>query len=366
MSVPFLDLRPVHDELREELEAAMRRVIASSRYILGPEVEAFEQEFASFCGARHCVGVANGMEAIQLVLHALGVGAGDEVVTVSHTAFPTAAAITATGATPVFVDVDPDTYCMRSEGLADAIGPHTRAVLPVHLYGRCADMEPILALAAEAGVPVVEDAAQAHGAAYGGRRAGTLGAAAAFSFYPTKNLGALGDGGAVTTDDDELAQRVRQLRNYGEQSKYVNVVPGFNSRLDELQAAILRVKLPHLERWNAERRRIAALYDDLLAEAGSVVPPLPDDGHIYHLYVVRCAQRDALRAHLELAGIGAQVHYPTPVHRQAAYAASGARPSGSLAATEALANEVLSLPAHPGLPEKAVREVVGAVQAFTA
>jgi dTDP-4-amino-4,6-dideoxygalactose transaminase len=345
------------------MSAAIARVIASSRFVLGPEVEAFEHEFAGFCGAKHCVGVGNGMQAIELVLRALDIGAGDEVVTVSHTAFPTVAAITATGATPVFVDVDPDTYCMQPAALADSFTPRTRAVLPVHLYGRCADMGPIRELAASAGVPVVEDAAQAHGASYRGRRTGTLGAAAAFSFYPTKNLGALGDGGAVVTDDGDLALRVRRLRNYGEESKYVNVEPGLNSRLDELQAAILRVKLPHLERWNAERRAIAALYDELLAGSG-VVPPSADAGHVYHLYVVRApSHRDALREHLRAAGVGVEVHYPTPVHRQAAYA-EGSRAPGSLHVTEDLAGEILSLPAHPRLRRDQVREVTDAVRSF--
>jgi dTDP-4-amino-4,6-dideoxygalactose transaminase len=362
VTVPFLDLRPAHKELREELNAAMRRVLASSNFVLGPEVEAFEGEFASFCGARHCVGVGNGMQAIELVLRALDIGAGDEVITVSHTAFPTAAAVSATGATPVFADVDPKTFCMSPDALAGSFTPRTRAVLPVHLYGRCADMESICALAAEAGVPVVEDAAQAHGARYGGRRAGTRGVAAAFSFYPTKNLGALGDGGAVVTDDDDLALRVRRLRNYGEESKYVNAEPGFNSRLDELQAALLRVKLPHLERWNAERRRIAALYDDLLADSAAVVPPESDEGHVYHLYVVTSPDRDGLRESLRAAGIGAQVHYPTPVHRQPAYAE--ARAAGPLAVTEDLVGRVLSLPAFPGLAEPALREVAEAVRSF--
>lgn len=365
MSVPFLDLRPAHAELREEIAAAMERVVASSHYVLGPEVEAFESEFATFCGARHCVGVGNGMEAIELVLRALGVGPGDEVVTVSHTAFPTAAAVTATGATPVFVDVDPDTSCMSPDALEAALGPRTRAVLPVHLYGRCADMEAIRVLAAGAGVPVVEDAAQAHGASHRGGRAGTLGIAAAFSFYPTKNLGALGDGGAVVTDDRDLAERVRRLRNYGEESKYVNVEPGLNSRLDELQAAILRVKLPRLESWNAERRALAARYDELLGGLSGLVPPAPDEGHVYHLYVVRSESRDGLQAHLRDAGIGSAVHYPTPVHLQAAYASGGARRSGSLEHTERLAGEVLSLPCHPGMDFESVAAIAGAARTFS-
>jgi dTDP-4-amino-4,6-dideoxygalactose transaminase len=363
VTVPFLDLRPAHEEMRKALSDAVQRVVDSSNYVLGPEVDAFEREFAAFCGARHCVGVGNGMEAIELALRALGIGPGDEVVTVSHTAFPTVAAISATGATPVFVDVDADTFCMSPAALAEGVTDRTRAVLPVHLYGRCADMGPICAVAADAGVPVIEDAAQAHGASYGGRLAGTFGAAAAFSFYPTKNLGALGDGGAVITDDEDLALHVRRLRNYGEQSKYVNVTPGFNSRLDELQAAILRVKLPHLERWNAARRAIAARYDELLTDS-EVVLPQPDDGHAYHLYVVRSRSREALRRHLKSAGIGSQVHYPTPVHRQEAYR-EGARTAGSLAATEQLSGEILSLPAFPGLKDAQVAEVASAVRAFS-
>jgi dTDP-4-amino-4,6-dideoxygalactose transaminase len=362
MSVPFLDLRAAHDPIAAEIEEAVRRVIASSRYVLGPEVEAFEQEFASFCGARHAVGVANGMQAIELVLRALGVGPGDEVVTASHTAFPTVAAITASGATPVFVDVDPCTHCMAPGALAGAFTERTRAVLPVHLYGRCGDMDAIGALAADAGVPVVEDAAQAHGAGYRGRRAGALARAAAFSFYPTKNLGALGDGGAVVTDDEELALRVRRLRNYGEEAKDRNVVVGLNSRLDEIQAAILRVKLGYLEHWNAERRRIAALYDELL-RGSAAAPPEPSDGHVYHLYVVRSTARDGLREHLRSAGIGTQVHYPTPVHLQPAYR-EGARRAGDLSTTERLAGEILSLPAYPGIEASAVERVGEAVRAF--
>lgn len=362
MSVPFLDLRPAHEALGEEIEAAIRRVMASSHFVLGPEVEAFEHEFASYCGAGHCVGVGNGTQAIELVLRALEIGPGNEVVTVSHTAFPTAAAITAAGATPVFVDVDADTSCMNPDALAGALSDRTRAVLPVHLYGRCADIDQISAIAAEAGVPVIEDAAQAHGASYRGRRAGTLGAAAAFSFYPTKNLGALGDGGAVVTDDAELAGRVRRLRNYGERSKNVNVEPGINSRLDELQAAILRVKLPHLERWNTQRRQLAALYDELLAGA-AVEPPRPDEGHAYHLYVVRSPERDVLRAHLAGRGIGTAVHYPTPVHRQAAYR-TGARVAGSLPVTDSLATQILSLPCHPGLGEDTATRVAETVHSF--
>jgi dTDP-4-amino-4,6-dideoxygalactose transaminase len=263
----------------------------------------------------------------------------------------------------VLVDVSEQTFCMRPDALEDAFTGRTRAVLPVHLYGRCAAMDSICKLAADAGVPVIEDAAQAHGASHRGRRAGTIGLAAAFSFYPTKNLGALGDGGAVVTDDDELAGRVRRLRNYGESAKYVNSTPGFNSRLDELQAALLRVKLPHVERWTAERRALARQYDELLAEA-DVVPPAPDPGHVYHLYVIRTTHRDDLQEHLRAAGIGTQIHYPTPVHTQPAYRGGGLRVCGPVATTERLAGEILSLPAYPGLGEDQVREVAGAIRRF--
>ena len=362
MRLPFLDLGVAHSELRSEIGEAIERVISSSQFVLGPEVAAFEREFAAFCGARECVGVANGMEAIQLVLRALEIGPGDEVVTVSHTAFPTVAAISAVGATPVFVDVDPTTSCMDPQALAEGLGARTRAVLPVHLYGRCADMDAIREVADAAGVPVIEDAAQAHGAGYRGRRAGVLGRAAAFSFYPTKNLGALGDAGAVVTDDADLALRIRHLRNYGEVEKNVNVVAGHNSRLDELQAAVLRVKLSRLDRWNAARRGLAAIYAEGLA--GSCVGiPAPDEGHAYHLYVIRSGARDALRAHLDAAGIGTKVHYPTPVHRQPAYR-ERARQAGSLEVTETLCAEVLSLPLYPGLDPDLVRETAEAIREF--
>jgi dTDP-4-amino-4,6-dideoxygalactose transaminase len=363
VTIPFLDLRPTNDALRAELLTAVERVMDSSHYVLGNEVIAFEREFASFCGAEHCIGVANGMQAIELVLRALGIGPGDEVISVSHTAFPTVSAITASGATPVLIDIDEETLCMRPDALEQAFTCRTRAVVAVHLYGRCAEMDSICELARWAGVPVIEDAAQAHGASHRGRRAGTLGLAAAFSFYPTKNLGALGDAGAVVTGDLELAAKVARLRNYGESAKYVNVSPGDNSRLDELQAALLRVKLRHLDRWTAERREIARLYDELLAGSG-VATPLPEPGHVYHLYVVRTEARNALQEHLSAAGIATQVHYPTPVHAQAAYRDGGLRVSGSMSTTERVANEILSLPAYPGLGEERVREVAHAVRSF--
>ncbi len=363
MSVPFLDLRPVNASLSEHLLDAVRRVMTSSRYILGPEVDSFEREFAAFCGASHCVGVGNGMQALELTLRALGVGPGDEVVTVSHTAFPTVAAILAVGATPVLVDVDEASFCMLPGALTASFSSRTAAVVPVHLYGRCAEMDPICEAAARAGVPVVEDAAQAHGATYKGRRAGTLGHAAAFSFYPTKNLGALGDAGAVVTGDDELALKVRQLRNYGESAKYVNVTAGYNSRLDELQAAILRVKLGHVDKWNGERRAIAARYSESLSGT-AVTAPAPAEGHVYHLYVVRDKNRERLRAHLRSRGIGSDVHYPTPVHAQPALRAESVRQGGSLVTTERLQSEILSLPAYPGMRGGQIQEVIDAIHSF--
>jgi dTDP-4-amino-4,6-dideoxygalactose transaminase len=362
VTVPFLDFAPAHEELKPQLEAAFQRVVASKSFILGDELEAFEEEFARFCGASYCIGVGNGMDALAIALRALDIGVGDEVITVSHTAFPTVAAIAATGATPVLVDVSEDSFCMDPESLSGAFTTRSRAIVPVHLYGRCADMTAILALAAEAGIPVIEDAAQAHGATYDGRMAGTLGVAGAFSFYPTKNLGALGDAGALVTDDANLAQRARCLRNYGEQRKYLNVVSGQNSRLDELQAAILRVKLPHLARWNRTRRTIAARYTDRLTET-PVQTPGPHDGHVYHLYVIRSSDRDQLQRHLSGQGIGTQIHYPRPVHRQPA-CERGVRLASSMKVTEKLAGEILSLPAYPGLHDEQIDEVALAITQF--
>jgi dTDP-4-amino-4,6-dideoxygalactose transaminase len=365
--VPFFLTKPQYLAQKDEIDAAIQQVLDDSFFILGKQVEAFEQEFAGYLGIGHAVGVASGTEAIYLALRALGIGAGDEVLTVAHTAVATVVSIAETGATPVFVDVDSSTYTLDPRRLEPRLTPRTRAIVPVHLYGHPADMAPILAFARQHGLVVVEDAAQAHGAAYQGRRCGALGHAAAFSFYPTKNLGAYGDGGAVVTDDAALAARLRLLREYGwsPARRYVSQTKGINSRLDELQAAILRVKLRHLEAGNARRRRLAAAYGELLAGVPDVVVPAeqPWARHVYHLYVIRASRRDALQAHLRAHGIGTQIHYPEPVHRQPAYLDLGYG-EGSLPETEAACRAILSLPLYPELPLEDVRCVARAIRAF--
>ncbi|NNJ11080.1 DegT/DnrJ/EryC1/StrS family aminotransferase [Chloroflexales bacterium ZM16-3] len=364
-AVPFGDLRRQSAALRAELDAAVSRVIASGWYILGREVASFEEEFAAYCGAAHCVGVASGAEALYLALAALDVGPGAEVITVANACMYQVVAILQTGARPVLVDVDPATHTMDPQLLAAAISPRTRAIMPVHLFGRLADMPAIMAIADHHGIPVVEDAAQAHGALLddaGGRprRAGAWGTLACFSFYPSKNLGALGDGGALTTSDPDLAARLRRLRMYGWGSKYHTAESGGrNSRLDELQAALLRVKLGYLDSGNAARRERAAWYAELLADTPLILPA-DYPGHVYHLYVVESARRDVLRAHLQSVGVGCDVHYPEPVHLQSAYADLGYAP-GSLSHTEALAGRILSLPMFPELSRAEVEIVSSAV-----
>ena len=363
-AIPLVDLKAAYHRLQAEIDAAVARVLASGWYILGPEVRAFESEFAAYLGVEHAVGVASGTDAVLLALRALGVGPGDEVITVAHTAVATVTAIELCGATPRLVDIDPVTYTLDPTHLAAAITPRTRAIVPVHLYGAPADLDAILAVARAHGLLVVEDCAQAHGARTQGRTVGTLGDAAAFSFYPTKNLGALGDGGAVATNRPEVAERLRLLRQYGWRERYVSDVAGTNSRLDELQAAILRVRLGHLEAENEARRRLAARYDAALAGLPIALPAArPADCPVYHLYVIRAAARDALAEHLRARGIGTGVHYPVPVHRQPAYAHLGYGP-GSLPATEAAAAEVLSLPMYPDLTEGAVDTVAAAIRAY--
>jgi dTDP-3-amino-3,4,6-trideoxy-alpha-D-glucose transaminase len=362
MEVPFNALAVQDAPLREALLEAMRRVVERGWYVLGDEVRCFEEAFAPVTGCDHAVGVANGTDAIRLALDAVGVRAGDEVVTVAHTATFTALGISMLGARPVFCDIEPVTFTLDPGRLEAAITPRTRAVVPVHLYGQMADMDAILEVARRHGLPVVEDCAQAHGATLGGRPAGSLGDAAAFSFYPTKNLGALGDGGAVTTRDARIAERVRRLRNGGQQDRYRHVDIGVNSRLDELQAAALRVKLAHLEAATAERRAQAARYDAALR---GVERPrtAAGRGHVWHLYVVRHPRREALASHLREQGVGTLVHYPIPVHRQPAYAALGV-PPGALPESERAAAEVLSLPLYPGLSPAAQAHVIATVNAF--
>jgi dTDP-4-amino-4,6-dideoxygalactose transaminase len=363
VEIPRVDLLAQAAALRDELSAATERVLASGHYILGPEVEAFEAEFADYCGVSHCVATGSGTEALQLTLAACGVGAGDEVVTVSHTAVPTVFAAQSGGALPVLVDVDPRTFTIDPSAAAAAIGPATRALVPVHLYGQCADMDPLERLAEEHGLELVEDACQAHGATYRERRAGSLGRAGCFSFYPTKNLGGYGDGGAVCTDDGELAEQLRLLRNHGVTRDYIHVVPAGNSRLDELQAAILRVKLAHLDEWNSSRRLLADVYAEELADTPVTLPLAASWGeHAYHLYVIRTPQRDELRRHLREHGVDAGVHYPVPAHLQTAFADLPARMD--LPVTEAVAGEILSLPMYPELREDQAARVARHVRDF--
>lgn len=361
--IPFLDMKSVYAELKPELDAAYARVMESGWYVLGKEVEAFEAEYAAFCGTSHCVGLGNGLEALELVLRAWNIGPGDEVIVPSNTYIATWLAVTAVGAKVVPVEPTPNGPNIDPERLAAAITPRTRAIMPVHLYGEPADMDAIMALATRHGLKVVEDVAQAQGSKVRGRRAGSIGQAGAHSFFPTKNIGAFGDGGAVTTDDPAVADRLRALRNYGSKVKYVNIERGFNSRLDELQAAFLRVKLKHLDRWNEQRRAIAARYDDKLAGIpGLGLPRVPQWAEpAWHLYVVRTAQRAELMKALDQAGIGSLIHYPIPPHLQEAYA-DLARPKGSFPLAEELANTVLSLPMGPHLKPEAVDEVAAVVR----
>lgn len=364
MTVPFLDLRAAYEELRGEIDAAVSRVTASGYYLLGPEIEAFEREYAAYTGAAHCVGVGNGLDALQLALRAMDVGPGDEVIVPSNTYIATWLAVTYSGATPVPVEPDPRSYNLDPARVADAVTPRTRAIVPVHLYGQPADMAPLLEIARERGLRVLEDAAQAQGARYRGRRVGAMGDVVAWSFYPGKNLGALGDAGAVTTDDPALAERIRMLRNYGSRVKYVNEEQGFNSRLDEVQAAVLRVKLARLDEWNARRARLAALYREALAGTELVLPHVPEWADpAWHLFVVRSPRRDALQRHLAERGIGTLIHYPIPPHLQGAYRGLGFG-EGSFPVSEAIHREVLSLPIGPHLVEGDAARVAAAVGEF--
>jgi dTDP-4-amino-4,6-dideoxygalactose transaminase len=362
--IPPIDLKRQYASIKDEVEAAVTRVLEGGWYILGEEVAAFEQKFAAYCSVAHAVGVGSGTDALHLALAACGVGSGDEVITVSHTAVATVAAIELAGARPVLVDIDPTCYTLDPDRLEAAITSRTRAVIPVHLYGCPADLGPVVEIARRHDLLVVEDCAQAHGALYRGQRVGSLGHIAAFSFYPTKNLGACGDGGMVVTDDPGLAERARLLRQYGWRERYVSSTKGLNSRLDELQAAILRVKLRHLEEWTQRRRSLARLYDEQLAGSGVATPREPEGTtHVYHLYVVRHPRRDELRAFLREQGVGSLIHYPVPVHLQPAYRDLGYE-AGALPATEAAAREVLSLPLYPELRDEEVAAVSDAVIAF--
>ncbi|WP_127904111.1 DegT/DnrJ/EryC1/StrS family aminotransferase [Solirhodobacter olei] len=356
MKVPFLDLRTAYLELKDEIDAAVARVLDSGWYILGPEVEAFEADWAAYCGANYAVGVGNGLDALILALRALEVGPGDEVIVPSNTYIATWLAVTAVGASPVPVEPDPATHNIDPARIAAAITSATKVLLPVHLYGQPTDLDPILALARQYGLFVVEDAAQAHGASYKGKRIGAHGDVVCWSFYPGKNLGALGDGGAVTTDNDELADRIRILRNYGSRVKYVNDVRGSNSRLDPIHAAVLRVKLRHLDDWTKRRRSVASRYAEGLPGTRLILPHVPDWAEpAWHLYVVRSNQRDTLQRKLTKAGAGTLIHYPIPPHMQGAY---GDTDFGPLAIAESLANTVLSLPMGPQLTTQEVEFII--------
>ena len=356
--IPFLDLKAPYLELKQELDEAIARVVSSGWFIGGAEVDQFEAEYATYCGANHAVGVANGLDALHLALRAMDVGPGDEVIVPSNTYIATWLAVSQCGATPVPVEPDARTYNIDPARIEAAITPRTKVILPVHLYGQSADMHPILAIARKHGLRVLEDGAQAHGARYKGQRLGAHGDAVAWSFYPGKNLGAMGDGGAVTTNDVQLADRIRVLRNYGSRVKYVNEVQGYNSRLDPLQAAILRVKLAHLDKWNARRSAIAAQYQQDLVSCGLTLPHVPDWAEpAWHLYVVLNPQRDALQKSLADVGVGTLIHYPIPPHLQGAYADLGLS-KGKFPIAERIHNEVLSLPMSPSMTMEQASQVI--------
>jgi dTDP-4-amino-4,6-dideoxygalactose transaminase len=367
MVVPFLDLKRLHEEIREPLEVAFKRVLDSGWFITGPEVEAFEAEFAAYSDVKHCVGLGNGLDAIHLLLRAYEIGPGDEVIVPSNTFIATWLAVSQCGATPVPVEPGINTHNIDSEKLVAAITPRTKAIIPVHLYGQPADMDPINAIAKQYSLIVIEDAAQAQGARYKGRRVGSLGHAAATSFYPGKNLGALGDAGAILTNDSVIAEKVRLLRNYGSQIKYKHDVTGYNTRLDEMQAAFLRVKLGVLDKWNESRRTVANNYTAQLQNlnlenSGIYLPYTPEWAEpVWHLYVIRSKHRNALRNHLDNSGIATVIHYPIPPHLQSCYSEFS---NLSLPIAETLANEVLSIPMSSAIKEDEIAAVVEALSSF--
>lgn len=364
--VPFTRMDCADPALLEELLGVVREVAERGAFTLGHHVEDFERDFAAHCETDFAIGVSSGTDALALALRALEIGPGDEVILPTNSFIATAEAVTAVGATPRLVDVDPDSHLITADHVAAALGPRVRCIVPVHLFGATVDLDPILALARDAGIHVVEDACQAHGARYRGRRVGTLGALGCFSFYPAKNLGAWGDGGAVVTASPELADRVRLLRSHGERPRYHHRLAGSTARLDALQAAILRRKLTRLDGWSDERRRLGAELRERLA--GSAVDlvqlPFPDADHVYHLFVVRCHRRDALREHLLGEGVASAIHYPVPIHRTGAYAELGLD-AGSLPVSESLAGRICSLPLFPGMTQAELDQVVGAVGKFT-
>jgi dTDP-4-amino-4,6-dideoxygalactose transaminase len=361
-SVPFVDLKSQYQTIKAEVDAAIARVIENTNFILGPEVAAFEKAFAEYVGARFCIGVNSGTAALQLALMAGGIGEGDEVIVPSFTFFATAEAVSVLGAVPVFVDVDPVSYTITAAEIEKAITPRTRAIIPVHLYGQPADLDPIRALAQQHNLRVFEDAAQAHGAQYKGKRVGALGHAGCFSFYPSKNLGAYGEAGAVVTNDEDLARRVGLLRQHGQTSKYAHAFVGYNFRLEEIQAAVLNVKLAHLDKWNNGRRERASRYNELLSDTGLGLPrEMEYARHVYHVYAVHSDHRDELQQRLAAKGIQTGVHYPIPIHLQPAYASFGYK-AGDLPVTERLSERVLSLPLFAELTDDQQRAVADAIR----
>lgn len=363
--VPFGDLRLDYAAHNPEINQAIRQVLESGWFVLGKTGEAFESAFAAYCGAPYAVGVGSGTEALHLALLACGVQPGDEVITVANTCVPTLSAISFAGAVPVLVDIDPQTQTMDPARIAERLTPRTRAIMPVHLYGQCADMDPILEIAHQHGLRVVEDCAQAHGALYHGRTAGTMGDCGAYSFYPSKNLGAYGDAGLVICKDAVLHDKLRMLRNYGQRQRYYHAIKGYNSRLDELQAAILLAKLPHLDNANRRRRQIAEAYDAAFANLDWLCRPVESPGrhHVYHLYVIRVSNRDAFQNHMTARGIATMIHYPVPIHRQEAYAECLDQ-AAYLQNTETQASQIVSLPIYPELGEAQIDRVIVAVKDY--
>jgi dTDP-4-amino-4,6-dideoxygalactose transaminase len=359
--IPFLDLKAQYRQTKDAIDAALARVLDSAQFVLGPEVVAFENSFAAYCGTDRCIAVNSGTSALHLALLASGIGPGDEVITVSLTFVATTAAILYSGATPVFVDVDPDRWTMDPARIESAITPRTKAIMPVHLHGSMADMDAILAIARRHGLVVIEDAAQAHGAEHNGRRAGSLGDIGCFSFYPGKNLGAYGEGGAAVTRSADLAERMALLRDWGARSKYDHVLHGYNYRMDAIQGAVLKVKMDYIEAWTEARRAIAGEYDRLLRSSCRRPAPPATDRHVYHVYAVAVSERDAVRQSLSDRGIETGIHYPVPVHLQAAYRDLGYR-AGDLPVAEALAKQFLSLPIYPELQPSQVEEIARALE----
>jgi len=359
MKIPLVDLKIQYEMIKEEVNEAIKRVLESTQFILGEEVAKFEEDFARFCGTKYCVGVNSGTDAIYLALRALNIGEGDEVITVSHTFIGTVEPIGMVGAKPVFVDIDPDTYIIDVQKIEKVITEKTKVIIPVHLYGQPADMQLIMEIAKKYNLKIVEDCAQAHGAEYGGKKVGTIGDIGCFSFFPGKNLGAYGDGGAVVTNNEEIFKKVKMLRNHGRLKKYEHEFEGVNSRLDNLQAAILRVKLKYLDKWTKRRIEKAKVYDELLKDTDKIVIPkiLPGAKHVYHLYVIRIKERDKIQQKLKEKGIATGIHYPIPLHLQPAYKHLGYK-TGDFPVTEKICKEILSLPIFPELQREQQEYIV--------